>query len=89
MAKWKLMKVTSVVSAKAYRGAAGKVAVFGLLKRSKVYTAIIPNAKTQTLLPNEERVDPDMCIAIMPWTYLAFITNESTTVKTDTITSME
>jgi len=29
------------------RGAAGKVAVFGLLKRrGKVYTAIIPNAKT-------------------------------------------
>ena len=34
------------------RGAAGKVAVFGLLKRGgKVYTAIIPNAKTETLLP--------------------------------------
>jgi transposase len=34
------------------RGAAGKVAVFGLLKRGgKVYTAIIPNAKTETLMP--------------------------------------
>jgi len=34
------------------RGAAGKVAVFGLLKRGgKVYTAIIPNARTETLLP--------------------------------------
>lgn len=34
------------------RGAAGKVAMFGLLKRGgKVYTAIIPNAKTETLLP--------------------------------------
>jgi len=34
------------------RGAAGKVAVFGLLKRGgKVYTAIIANAKTETLLP--------------------------------------
>ncbi|NBX85687.1 MAG: IS1595 family transposase [Proteobacteria bacterium] len=34
------------------RGAGGKVAVFGLLKRGgKVYTAIIPNAKTATLLP--------------------------------------
>ena len=33
------------------RGAAGKVAVFGLLKRGgKVNTAIIPNAKTETLL---------------------------------------
>jgi transposase len=34
------------------RGASGKVAVFGLLKRGgKVFTAIIPNAKTATLLP--------------------------------------
>ena len=34
------------------RGAAGKVAVFDLLKRGgKVYTAIVPNAKTETLLP--------------------------------------
>lgn len=34
------------------RGSVGKVAVFGLLKRvGKVYTAIIPNAKTSTLLP--------------------------------------
>jgi transposase len=34
------------------RGAAGKVAVFGLLKRGgKVYTAIIPNSKTETILP--------------------------------------
>ena len=32
------------------RGAAGKIAVFGLLKRGgKVYTAIIPNAKTPDL----------------------------------------
>ena len=34
------------------RGSSGKIAVFGLLKRGgKVYTAIIPNAKTETLLP--------------------------------------
>ena len=34
------------------RGAAGKVAVFGLLKRGRqVYTAIIADAKTETLLP--------------------------------------
>ena len=34
------------------RGALGKVPVFGLLKRNgKVYTVIIPNAKTDTLLP--------------------------------------
>ena len=46
------------------RGAAGKVAVFGLLKRGgKVYTAIIPNAKTETLLPIIERkVEPDSIV---------------------------
>ena len=46
------------------RGAAGKVAVFGLLKRGgKVYTAIIPNAKTETLLPIiEENVEPDSIV---------------------------
>ena len=46
------------------RGAAGKVAVFGLLKRGgKVYTAIIPNAKAGTLLPIiEEKVRPDSIV---------------------------
>jgi len=46
------------------RGAAGKVAVFGLLKRGgKVYTAIIPNAKTETLLPIiEEKIQPDSIV---------------------------
>lgn len=46
------------------RGASGKVAVFGLLKRGgKVYTAIIPNAKTETLLPIiEEKVRPDSIV---------------------------
>jgi transposase len=46
------------------RGAAGKVAVFGLLKRGgKVYTAIVPNAKTETLLPIiEEKVEPDSIV---------------------------
>lgn len=46
------------------RGAAGKVAVFGLLKRGgKVYTAIIPNSKTSTLLPIiEEKVEPDSIV---------------------------
>ena len=38
------------------RGAAGKIAVFGLLKRGgKVYTAIIPNAKTPDLTFNYPR----------------------------------
>ena len=46
------------------RGAAGKVAVFGLLKRGgKVFTAIIPNAKTETLLPIiEAKVQPDSVV---------------------------
>ena len=46
------------------RGAAGKIAVFGLLKRGgKVYTAIIPNAKTETLLPIiQEHVRPDSIV---------------------------
>ena len=46
------------------RGAKGKVAVFGLLKRGgKVYTAIIPNAKSETLLPIiEEKVEPDSIV---------------------------
>src|SRR5476651_1219016 len=46
------------------RGAAGKVAVLGLLKRGgKVYTAIIPNAKTETLLPIiQEKVTPDSIV---------------------------
>ena len=46
------------------RGAGGKVAVFGLLKRGgKVYTAIIPDAKTSTLLPIiEEQVKPDSIV---------------------------
>ncbi|MCH6259440.1 IS1595 family transposase [Puniceicoccaceae bacterium K14] len=46
------------------RGAAGKVAVFGLLKRGgKVYTAIIPNARTNTLLPIiEDKVEPDSIV---------------------------
>ncbi|MDA9963032.1 MAG: IS1595 family transposase [Bacteroidetes bacterium] len=43
------------------RGASGKVAVFGLLKRSgKVFTAIVPNARTETLLTIiEEKVTLD------------------------------
>ena len=51
------------------RGAAGKVAVFGLLKRGgKVYTAIIPNAKTETLLPIiEEKVMPDSVVYTDYW----------------------
>lgn len=46
------------------RGAAGKVPVFGLLKRGgKVYTAIIPDAKAKTLIPIiREKVTPDSIV---------------------------
>ena len=45
-------------------GAGGKVAVFGLLKRGvKVYTAIIPDSKTTTLLSIiYEKVQPDSIV---------------------------
>jgi len=46
------------------RGAAGKVAVFGLLKRGgNVYTQIIDDAKTETLLPIiREKIMPDSIV---------------------------
>jgi transposase len=46
------------------RAAAGKVPVFGLLKRGgKVFTAIIPDAKATTLMPIiREKVTPDSIV---------------------------
>ena len=46
------------------RGSAGKIAVFGLLKRNeRVYTVIIPDARTETLLPIiKEQVEPDSIV---------------------------
>jgi transposase len=46
------------------RGAAGKVPVFGLLKRNgKVYSCIIPNAKEETLIPIiRQKIKPDSII---------------------------
>ena len=46
------------------RAAAGKVVVFGLLKRGgKVHTAIVPNVRTETLLPIiEEQIEPDSIV---------------------------
>jgi len=46
------------------RGAAGKVAVFGLLKRNgKVHVVIIPNASSQTLIPIiRQKVRPDSIV---------------------------
>jgi len=51
------------------RGAAGKVPVFGLLKRNgKVYAAIIPDAKTKTLMPIiREKVQPDSIVYTDCW----------------------
>jgi len=51
------------------RGAAGKVPVFGLLKRGgKVYTTIIPDAKRSTLLPIiQDRVVPDSIVYSDCW----------------------
>lgn len=46
------------------RGAAGKVPVFGLLKRGgKVYTKVIPDANSRTLLPIiESKIYPDSIV---------------------------
>ena len=46
------------------RGAAGKVPVFGILKRGgKVYAQVIENAKAQTLMPIiKERIVPDSIV---------------------------
>jgi len=46
------------------RGAAGKVPVFGLLKRGgKVHAVVIPNAQSRTLLPiMQARIKPDSIV---------------------------
>ena len=46
------------------RGAAGKVAVFGILKRGgKVYTRVILDAKTDTLMPIiRQKIEPDSIV---------------------------
>jgi len=46
------------------RGAAGKVAVFGILKRhGKVYTAVVDDTKTRTLIPIISRkIKPDSVV---------------------------
>ena len=51
------------------RGAAGKVPVFGLLKRGgKVYTKVIPDASSSTLYPIIERkVVPDSIVYSDCW----------------------
>ena len=51
------------------RGAAGKVPVFGLLKRrGKVYTKVIPNASSETLIPIiGHKVVPDSIVYTDCW----------------------
>ncbi len=51
------------------RGAAGKVPVFGLLKRNgKVFSVIIPDAKTDTLIPIiMQQVKPDSIVYTDTW----------------------
>ncbi|MDW0647136.1 IS1595 family transposase, partial [Mannheimia haemolytica] len=46
------------------RGAAGKTAVFGLLKRDgKIYTVVVPNTQSAALLPIiREKVKPDSIV---------------------------
>ena len=51
------------------RGAAGKVAVFGLLKRGgKVYTQVILDARTNTLMPIiRQKIEPDSIVYTDCW----------------------
>ena len=51
------------------RGAAGKVAVFGILKRGgKVYTQIVLDTKTKSLMPIKRcRVEPDSIVYTDCW----------------------
>ncbi len=51
------------------RGAAGKVAVFGILKRGgKVYTQVILDAKTDTLMPIiRQKIEPDSIVYTDYW----------------------
>ena len=51
------------------RGASGKVPVFGILKRGgKVYTQIIPDAKSKTLMPIiRNKIQPDSIVYSDCW----------------------
>jgi transposase len=51
------------------RGAKGKIPVFGLLKRGgKVFTKVIPDAKTATLMPiMREKILPDSIVYTDSW----------------------
>ena len=51
------------------RGASGKVPVFGILKRGgRVYTQIIPDAKSKTLMPIiRDKIQPDSIVYYDCW----------------------
>lgn len=51
------------------RGASGKVPVFGILKRGgRVYTKVIPDAKSRTLMPIiREKIQPDSIVYTDCW----------------------
>lgn len=51
------------------RGAAGKIPVFGFLKRGgRVFTVIIPDAKTNTLMPIiRDKIQPDSIVYSDSW----------------------
>ena len=61
------------------RGAIGKVPVFGILKRGgKVYTQVIDNTKTDTLMPIIRRkIRPDSIMAIAHTTLWMFLSSST------------
>jgi len=63
------MRATSAANVKVSVGAAGKIPVFDILKRGgRVYTKIIPDAKSATLIPIIERkVVPDSIVYSDCW----------------------
>jgi transposase len=69
LAKWRPLKAISAAGTRGAGGAAGKVAVFDLLKwKGKVYPAVIPAAKTATILPIiKEKVRPDRIVYTDPF----------------------
>ncbi len=64
--RWRWTRAISAASDKGKRGrgAAGKVPVFGILKRGgRVYTKMIPDVRTETLMPIMERmIVPDSIV---------------------------
>ena len=52
LSSWTKAISADSVKADVARGAAGKVVVFGILKRNgRVYTVVVDNAKSETLFP--------------------------------------